>query len=205
MHQAADVHRLGQDHPARLWPGLAMGAKLAHPDKLCINVWGDAAIGFTGMDFETCVRERIPIMSILLNNFSMAIEIPIMPISQAKYTVDRYFRRLRRDGPRLRWLRRAHHRSKGNYPGDQARHCRDQEGQCGAARVHHQEGNGDLAAICRRHNSSRTNRRLFIAGACPAMSFWGGVQFTRTDISWLIVANARFCYRGLSHKQKLGR
>jgi acetolactate synthase-1/2/3 large subunit len=32
-----------------------MGAKLAKPDKLCINVWGDAAIGFTGMDFETCV------------------------------------------------------------------------------------------------------------------------------------------------------
>jgi acetolactate synthase-1/2/3 large subunit len=30
--------------------GLAMGAKLAHPDKLCINVWGDAAIGFTGID-----------------------------------------------------------------------------------------------------------------------------------------------------------
>ena len=26
--------------------GLAMGAKLAHPEKLCINVWGDAAIGF---------------------------------------------------------------------------------------------------------------------------------------------------------------
>src|SRR4029077_6693539 len=52
--------------------GLAMGAKLAKPDKLCINVWGDAAIGFTGMDFETAVRERIPIMSILLNNFSMA-------------------------------------------------------------------------------------------------------------------------------------
>jgi acetolactate synthase-1/2/3 large subunit len=49
--------------------GLAMGAKLAKPDKLCINVWGDAAIGFTGMDFETAVRERIPIMSILLNNF----------------------------------------------------------------------------------------------------------------------------------------
>jgi len=65
--------------------GLAMGAKLAKPDKLCINVWGDAAIGFTGMDFETAVRERIPIMSVLLNNFSMAIEIPIMPISQKKY------------------------------------------------------------------------------------------------------------------------
>ena len=65
--------------------GLAMGAKLACPDKLCINVWGDAAIGFTGMDFETAVRERIPILSVLLNNFSMAMEIPIMPVSTEKY------------------------------------------------------------------------------------------------------------------------
>ncbi len=65
--------------------GLAMGAKLAKPDKLCINVWGDAAIGFTGMDFETCVRERIPIMSVLLYNFSMAIELKIMQTATAKY------------------------------------------------------------------------------------------------------------------------
>jgi acetolactate synthase-1/2/3 large subunit len=64
---------------------LAMGAKLARPDHLCINVWGDAAIGFTGMDFETAVRERIPILSILFNNFSMAMELPIMPISTEKY------------------------------------------------------------------------------------------------------------------------
>jgi thiamine pyrophosphate-dependent acetolactate synthase large subunit-like protein len=65
--------------------GLAMGAKLARPDHLCINVWGDAAIGFTGMDLETAARERIAILSILFNNSSMAIEIPIMPVSQAKY------------------------------------------------------------------------------------------------------------------------
>jgi acetolactate synthase-1/2/3 large subunit len=65
--------------------GLAMGAKLARPEKLCINVWGDAAIGFTGMDFETAVRERIPILSILMNNSSMAIEVPIMPTSTEKY------------------------------------------------------------------------------------------------------------------------
>jgi acetolactate synthase-1/2/3 large subunit len=65
--------------------GLAMGAKLAQPDKLCINVWGDAAIGFTGMDFETAVRERIPILSILMNNFSMAIELPIMQVATEKY------------------------------------------------------------------------------------------------------------------------
>jgi thiamine pyrophosphate-dependent acetolactate synthase large subunit-like protein len=65
--------------------GLAMGAKLYRPDALCINVWGDAAIGFTGMDFETAVRERIPILSILLNNFSMAIELHIMQQSTEKY------------------------------------------------------------------------------------------------------------------------
>ena len=65
--------------------GLAMGAKLAGPEKLCINVWGDAAIGFTGMDFETAVRERIPIMSVLLNNFRMAIELKVMPISTEKF------------------------------------------------------------------------------------------------------------------------
>jgi acetolactate synthase-1/2/3 large subunit len=65
--------------------GLAMGAKLACPDKLCINVWGDAAIGFTGMDFETAVRERIPILSILLNNSAMAIELNQMPVATERY------------------------------------------------------------------------------------------------------------------------
>lgn len=65
--------------------GLAMGAKLEHPDKLCVNWWGDAAIGFTGMDFETAVRERIPILSVLSNNFSMAIEIPVMRVATEKF------------------------------------------------------------------------------------------------------------------------
>jgi acetolactate synthase-1/2/3 large subunit len=65
--------------------GLIMGAKLAFPNKLCINVWGDAAIGFTGMDFETAVRERLPILSILLNNAAMAMELDVMPTATEKY------------------------------------------------------------------------------------------------------------------------
>jgi len=65
--------------------GLVMGAKLVAPEKLCVNVWGDAAIGMTGMDFETAVRERIPILSILLNNFSMAMELPVMKVATEKY------------------------------------------------------------------------------------------------------------------------
>ena len=38
-----------------------------------------------GMDFETAVRERIPILSVLSNNFSMAIELKIMPTSTRRY------------------------------------------------------------------------------------------------------------------------
>ena len=65
--------------------GYALGAKVAAPEKTCLNVWGDAAIGMTGMDFETAVRENIPILSVLLNNFSMAIELPIMQTATEKY------------------------------------------------------------------------------------------------------------------------
>lgn len=52
--------------------GLMMGAKLARPDKTCVHVMGDGAIGMVGMDFETAVREDIPVLEIVLNNFEMA-------------------------------------------------------------------------------------------------------------------------------------
>jgi len=39
----------------------------------------------TGMDFETAARERIPIMSVLMNNFSMAMELPVMQQATEKY------------------------------------------------------------------------------------------------------------------------
>ncbi|HWL61338.1 MAG TPA: thiamine pyrophosphate-requiring protein [Steroidobacteraceae bacterium] len=64
---------------------LAMGAKVANPERLCVNFWGDAAIGMTGMDFETCVRCDIPILSILFNNFSMAMEFPVMKSSKDRF------------------------------------------------------------------------------------------------------------------------
>src|SRR5690606_3271354 len=65
--------------------GLAVGAKLGQPERLCINVWGDAAMGFTGTDLETAARDRIPILSILLNNSAMAIELPIMPVATERF------------------------------------------------------------------------------------------------------------------------
>ena len=48
--------------------GLAMGAKLANPDKLVVNVMGDGAAGMTGMDWETAARENIPILSVIKND-----------------------------------------------------------------------------------------------------------------------------------------
>ena len=49
-------------------------AKLAAPNKFCVNFMGDAAFGMTGLDFETAVRSDIPILTIVLNNSSMAVE-----------------------------------------------------------------------------------------------------------------------------------
>jgi acetolactate synthase-1/2/3 large subunit len=65
--------------------GITMGAKLAAPDKLCINVMGDAAIGMTGMDIETAARNRIAILTIVFNNGVMAAERDVLGLSTKKY------------------------------------------------------------------------------------------------------------------------
>ncbi len=65
--------------------GLNMGARLAAPDKLCINVMGDAAIGMTGMDLETAARNGIAILTIVLNNGVMAAERDVLPISNERF------------------------------------------------------------------------------------------------------------------------
>ena len=65
--------------------GITMGAKLAAPEKLCMNIMGDAAIGMTGMDIETAARNRIPILTIVFNNGVMAAERDVLPISIEKY------------------------------------------------------------------------------------------------------------------------
>jgi acetolactate synthase-1/2/3 large subunit len=61
--------------------GLIMGAKLAQPEKTCINVMGDAAIGMVGMDLETAARLKIGILTIVFNNGVMAAERDVMVLS----------------------------------------------------------------------------------------------------------------------------
>ena len=64
----------GKSHGLGTGLGLIIGAKLAAPEKVCINVMGDAAFGMVGLDFETAVRNRTPIITVVLNNSTMAIE-----------------------------------------------------------------------------------------------------------------------------------
>ena len=172
--------------------GLAMGAKLAAPDKLCINVWGDAAIGFTGMDFETAVRERIPILSILLNNFSMAIELKVMPISTEKYRSTDisgdYAAMARAFGGHGERVTRAG----GDRAGHPPRHREDAAGRAGAAGVHHLEGDAGLQALERppaapreredgwRRSISATCARRSARSRCCTASAWT----SRTASSW---------------------
>ena len=75
----------GKSHQLGTGLGLTIGAKVAAPDKFCVNFMGDAAFGMVGLDFETAVRAGIPILTIVLNNATMAIEIPHMKLSHEKH------------------------------------------------------------------------------------------------------------------------
>jgi len=65
--------------------GIALGAKLACREKTVVNVMGDLAFGTAGMDVETAVRERIPIMTVLLNNGRMGGYYKYMPVAAERY------------------------------------------------------------------------------------------------------------------------
>ena len=65
--------------------GITIGAKLAEPKKLCVNVMGDASFGMTGMDIETASRNKIAILTIVFNNGVMGAERDVLPISDKKY------------------------------------------------------------------------------------------------------------------------
>ena len=75
----------GKSHGLGTGLGLNIGAKLAAPDKFVVNFMGDAAFGMTGLDFETAARSDIPILTVVLNNSTMAIETSHMARSHELY------------------------------------------------------------------------------------------------------------------------
>ena len=64
---------------------LAIGAKIASPEKFCINFMGDLAFGHTGMEIETAVRAEVPITTVIVNNKTMGGYDTKMPTAMNKY------------------------------------------------------------------------------------------------------------------------
>jgi thiamine pyrophosphate-dependent acetolactate synthase large subunit-like protein len=75
----------GNSTPLGTGLGLAMGAKVAAPDKMCVNFMGDTAAGTALMDIETAVREKIPILTVIMNNGAMGGYENNLPVSVEKY------------------------------------------------------------------------------------------------------------------------
>ena len=65
--------------------GLALGAKMAAPDKQVINIMGDAAFGMSGLDIETASRSEIPILTVVLNNGVMTHYYEHMPYATERW------------------------------------------------------------------------------------------------------------------------
>ena len=75
----------GKSTPLGASLGFAMGAKLARPEKTAVTFMGNAAFGMVGMDFETAVRENIPILVVLVNNFVLGGYIRENPVATRKF------------------------------------------------------------------------------------------------------------------------
>jgi acetolactate synthase-1/2/3 large subunit len=54
--------------------GYAMAARLAHPDRQVVVLFGDGAIGFSGMELETLVRLKLPVVCVVGNNGIWGLE-----------------------------------------------------------------------------------------------------------------------------------
>ncbi len=65
--------------------GLMIGAKMAHPEKFCVNFMGDAAFGMAGLDIETSVRSGNPITTIVLDNGTMGGYDRNLPTAMEQY------------------------------------------------------------------------------------------------------------------------
>ena len=66
---------------------LMIGAKMAAPEKFCLNMMGDAAFGMSGLDIETSARAGVPITTVVLNNGGMATYPGGFPTAREKFGV----------------------------------------------------------------------------------------------------------------------
>jgi acetolactate synthase-1/2/3 large subunit len=64
---------------------LALGAKVAKPEKTVINIMGDGAFGMSGMEIATAARNRIGILTVILNNSCLGGYDKHIPVASRLY------------------------------------------------------------------------------------------------------------------------
>lgn len=55
-------------------PGYALAAKLAHPDREVVILYGDGAFGFSAIEYDTLVRHGVHVVGVMGNNGIWALE-----------------------------------------------------------------------------------------------------------------------------------
>jgi len=78
--------------------GFAIAAAAVHPDRKVVAVEGDAAFGFSGLEFEVACRHNLPITFIIINNNGIGIGVreldPARPVPTGVYTVNAHYERI---------------------------------------------------------------------------------------------------------------
>ncbi len=54
--------------------GHAIAARVVHPDRQVVMMMGDGAFGFAGLDFDTLVRHKLPVVAVIGNNGIWGLE-----------------------------------------------------------------------------------------------------------------------------------
>ena len=128
--------------------GLAMGAKLAKRRSCASTFGGDAAIGFTGMDFETCVRgadsDPVDLAEQLLHGDRAEGD---CRVSTEKYRSTDISGDYAAMAAGVRGIRGAGDSAGGYQGGDPAGDRADAEGRAGAAGVHYSEGDAGFQVL----------------------------------------------------------
>ena len=70
---------------------LMIGAKMAMPNRFCVNFMGDGAFGMSGLDIETASRSGAAITTIVLNNGGMATYPGFSPTARETFGVSRMY------------------------------------------------------------------------------------------------------------------
>ncbi len=65
--------------------GLAIGAKAGAPEKLSVCYLGDAGFGQSGLEIETAVRSKLPVLIVLTNNSEMSGYEEYQPIAVREF------------------------------------------------------------------------------------------------------------------------